>query len=170
MSIIFNLCSSILYWCESWTMDWHVNKSKEYFCHQQVKGYYYSFTGFTELLSVSYFGLAVKFLWFPSIPLSSCHEKMYTYPHFAFCEPLWTQRIWDGVISIMTRLWTGLLMFESWHRQDICLFSKNVQARSGAHRGFYSVCTAVLYQIWSSCGMELTSHGHLVPRLRRVES
>jgi len=56
-------------------MDWHVNKSKEYFCHQQVNGYYYSLSGFTELLSVSHFSLAVKFLCFPSIPLSSCHEK-----------------------------------------------------------------------------------------------
>jgi hypothetical protein len=29
-------------------------------------------------------------------------------------------------------------MFESWHKQDICLFSKNVQTRSGAHTSFYS--------------------------------
>jgi hypothetical protein len=44
------------------------------------------------------------------------------------------------------------MMFESLHRQDICLFSENVQTRSGAHTAFYSnvYCSSLpgVNQLW----------------------
>lgn len=156
MSIIFSLCSSVLYWCKSRTMDWHVNKSKKYFCHQQQNCYCYSFTGFTELLSVSHYNLAVKFLWFSSIPLSSCHKKHIPIHISHFCEPLWTQRSWDGVISVMTRMWADVSDYSGTGK----IFASSLKMSRpalGPIQHSVRMCTGVLYQVWSRCSMNLTS-------------
>lgn len=93
---------------------------------------------------------------------------MYPYPHFTFCEPLWTQRSWDGVIS-MTRLWADLSDVRIVGKARYLFLSRKVQTRSGAHTAFYSYvyCGSLPGMNWLR--HEVDSHVHLVPRLRRVE-